>query len=43
MHIHGAEFWMPLMLHEVMADLVDQFQLAAEHAAEGCRHLLEDD
>jgi hypothetical protein len=43
MHIDCTEFWMRFVLHEIMADLVEQFQLAAEHAAEGGRYLLEDD
>ena len=42
MHIHVAEFWVRLFLHEVMAYLVDQLKLAAEHVAECFRNLLED-
>src|SRR5688500_15574786 len=40
---HVAELRVPLLLHEVVADLVDQLKLLSEDLAEGLRHLLEDD
>src|SRR2546428_12550888 len=41
--VDPAEVGMPLTLHQVMADLVDELELAFEDRAKGCRHLLGDD
>src|SRR5262249_35807489 len=43
MHPHLAEFRMRLPLNQVVADLIDQFQLTPEYFSKGFSHLLEDD
>ena len=43
MHQHVAKLGMPFLLHQVVADLVDQLEIATEHLLERGGNLLEDD
>src|SRR6185369_3681037 len=43
MHPHFSKLRVTLRLHEIVRNLIDQFQLAAEHLLESFGYLLEDD